>query len=566
MIGGHTGMKKRERRTGRRAVSGVVVFALVLSSLVFLGQSQDDTLLKIYQGIDLFGKIYREVTLNYVDEVDPDQFIRAGIDGMLKQLDPYTVYYDEREQDEIDLVTNGRYGGIGVTIGKRDGAITIINLMEGYSAARQGLQVGDRILRINGVNVDSVSMDSIRELVRGVPGSEVRLQVDREGEHAPLDFVLIREEISIQNVSYAGLADSGIGYIKLDRFSRTAGEDVRVAVKNLEAKGPLRGIILDLRGNPGGLLDMAVDVAAKFLPESSLVVSTRGRDPGSERKYVTEEYPLVPHLPLAVLVNHSSASASEIVAGALQDLDRGVIVGTRTFGKGLVQTITRLSQNTSLKITTARYYTPSGRSIQAIDYAHRNEEGMPVVIPERDRKEYFTAHHRPVFSGAGILPDSVVSAERMSEFLEALTRKAMLFGFANHYARTHHELPPSFDVTDSILADFEAYLSQRKFEYQEEAEDLLAELAETAQQSRYGKEFLTHIARLKDLVQEEKTRAVSRYRDEVRESLREEIIGRVEGEKARIAASLPSDVQVQAAVGLLRDQRKYRTLLGGSLE
>ncbi|MBE0556005.1 MAG: S41 family peptidase, partial [Proteobacteria bacterium] len=344
----------------------------------------------------------------YVDAVDPDVFIHAGIDGMLETLDPYTVFIGENEGDEIDLVTDGKYGGVGITISVRQGEIIIVGLMEGFSAAKQGLQVGDRIIDIDGSVITAETFRTVKTLVRGAPGTEIRMRIEREGEPEPLEFVLIREEITVKNVSYAGYVETGIGYIKLDRFSRTAGDDLRNAIKTLKGEGELKGVVLDLRNNPGGLLDMAVDVVSKFVPEKSLVVSTRGRLADSERRYLSSEMPMVAEIPMAVLVNDGSASASEIVAGAVQDLDRGVIVGHRTFGKGLVQTITRLSEATSLKITTARYFTPSGRCIQILDYAHHNQDGSPAVIVDSLQEEYRTAARRIVYGGGGILPDSVV--------------------------------------------------------------------------------------------------------------------------------------------------------------
>src|SRR3972149_2159105 len=345
----------------RMAGWGLMIVVVMYLALGLIVVSDHDLYLKIYRGIDTFGKVYKEISTNYVDEIDPDRFMRAGIDGMLKTLDPYTVYIGEREGDEIDLVTNGKYGGVGITIGLRDGLVTAVNLLDGFSASKQGIRVGDHILEVDGKSLTGDSFDTVRSLVRGAPGTEVRMKVEREGEPAPLEFVLIREEIAVRNVTFAGTMSDGIGYIKLERFSRTAGDDVRLALRDLKSKGGLKGIILDLRDNPGGLLDMAVDVVSKFLPESSLVVTTKGRRQDSDRSYLTMEKPMAVDVPLAVLVDRGSASASEIVAGAIQDLDRGVIVGTRTFGKGLVQKISRLTETASLKITTARYYTPSGR-------------------------------------------------------------------------------------------------------------------------------------------------------------------------------------------------------------
>jgi len=543
-------------------VVGVLVGALLMG---FLG-TNDEVLLKIYRGIDIFGKVYKEVTLNYVDEIDPDRFVHAGIDGMLKTLDPYTVYLDEKETDELDLVTTGKYAGIGVTIGMRDGAVTVINLLEGFSAAKQGVEMGDRILEVDGTSVKSKSLEDVRLMVRGPVGTTVHLKMEREGSPKPLDFALIREEIPVRNVSYAGYVGNGMGYIRLERFSRTAGDDVRNAIRDLKQNGSLKGVILDLRDNPGGLLDMAVDVASKFLPESTLVVSTRGRRGDSEHKYYSTVTPLLPSVPLALLVDRGSASASEIVAGAIQDVDRGIIVGTRTFGKGLVQTITRLSENSSLKITSGRYYTPSGRSIQEIDYFHRTKDGVFTVKPDSLRREYFTAHRRPVFEGGGIAPDSTVPDEAAGVVLDELSRKAMFFKYANYFASQRKSIPDHFKVSDEILKDFEAFLKEKGFRYEEEAEGKLRELRELAGKARYGKSFSQGVEEVLKAVEAEKARGFERYDKELRTALALEIVARLKGEKAAIEASFPSDRQLKVAIKLLESKVAYTRLLAGSLK
>ena len=555
----HSSGPRAKRR--RRLLGGALAIAAAAVSLAFLSGNQDDTLLKIYRGIDVFGKVYREVSLNYVDEIDPDEFIHAGIDGMLETLDPYTVFIGEDESDEIDLVTSGKYGGVGVTISVRNGQIIVVGLLEGFSAAKQGIQVGDRIIAIDSTRITVDNLGTVRNLVRGVPGTEIRMTIEREGEPAWLEFILLREEITVKNVSYTGYVEEGIGYIKLDRFSRTAGDDIRSAIKQLKSGGALKGLVLDLRNNPGGLLDMAVDVTSKFVAESSLVVSTRGRSRDTERKYVSTETPMLPEVPMAVLVNDASASASEIVAGAIQDLDRGVIVGTRTFGKGLVQTISRLSESTSLKITTARYYTPSGRSIQILDYVNHNQDGSPSIVADTLRKEYRTRSNRSVYGGGGILPDSVVSEAAPSRLFESLNRQGMFFGFANRYAARVTTLPHDFEVSDSLLAGFRRYLDEKGFTYEEAAESKIAELREVASRDRYGEEFRSRLDQLTSLCDEEKRRAFVRFEDELKDALRIEIVGRLSGEEGRLVASFAGDRQLASAVGIVKDKRIYASLL-----
>ena len=527
----------------------------------FLRAGQDDLFLKTRQWMEVFGKVYTDVVINYVDRVDPEKIMHAGIDGMLKTLDPYTVYLGEKESDEMELVTTGKYAGVGITIGLRDGYITVINTLEGYSAAKQGIQSGDRILEIDGESARIMTTEDVRNHSRGTPGTTVKVKIEREGESKPIEFVLIREEIPVKNVTYTGYVSDGVGYLRLERFSRTAGEDVRNSIKELRDKGNLKGLVLDLRDNPGGLLDMAVDVVSKFVPESTLVVSTKGRRIDAERKYYSYEKPMLEDVPMAVIVDRGSASASEIVAGAFQDLDRAVIVGTRSFGKGLVQTITRISEGSSLKITTGRYYTPSGRSIQEVDYFHRTKDGVVTVKPDSMRKEYRTAHNRKVLDGRGISPDTTVSEESSSRLLEELSRKAMLFKFANHLASQKKTISDSFTVDDQLLKDFEAFLKEKEFQYEEESETKVKELREAALKERYAKSFYEGIDRIEKEISAEKARAFARYDKEIREALRLEIIGRLKGDKAAIAASIKDDEQLQVAVALVKNKSLYKKML-----
>ena len=542
----------------------ITVLILCGLGMGLLWASQDDLFLKTRQWMEVFGKVYTDVVINYVDRVDPEKIMHAGIDGMLKTLDPYTVYLGEKESDEMELVTTGKYAGVGITIGLRDGYITVISTMEGYSAAKQGIQSGDRIVEIDGESARNMTTEDVRNHSRGNPGTTVRVKVEREGELKPIEFVLIREEIPVRNVTYSGYIGDGVGYLRLERFSRTAGEDVRNSIKELREKGSLKALVLDLRDNPGGLLDMAVDVVSKFVPESTLVVSTQGRRSDTERKYYSYEKPMLEDVPMAVLVDHGSASASEIVAGAFQDLDRAVIIGTRSFGKGLVQTITRLSSGSSLKITTGRYYTPSGRSIQELDYFHRTKEGVVTAKPDSLRKRFRTAHQREVLDGRGINPDSTVPEEPSSRLLEELSRKAMLFKFANHLASQKKTISDDFTVDDRLLKEFEGFLKDKEFRYEEESETQVKELREAAAKERYGKSFYEGIERIEKAISAEKARAFERYDKEIRDALRLEIVGRLKGDRAAIAASIKDDQQLQVAVALVKNKSLYKKMLTGS--
>jgi carboxyl-terminal processing protease len=549
---------------GQRARQIVTIAGIAGAILLFTGfmaASDADFLLKINRSIDIFGRVYKEVTANYVDDIDPEKFMQAGVDGMLGTLDPYTVYIDKENSDEVDLLTSGKYGGVGVTIGIRDGAVRVISVMDGYSAQRQGMLPGDRFLTIGGVNVNNLKPDEIRNLTRGEPGTEVKVSVEREGEAHPLEYVLIREEIQVKNVTYSGIVENGIGYIRLERFSRRAGDEVRQAIREMKLNGNLRGVILDLRGNPGGLLDAAVDVTSKFVTRGSLVVSTKGRRAEGEKKYLSTEEPMLPSTPLVVLTDRNSASASEIVAGSLQDLDRGLIVGTRSFGKGLVQTIVPLNYGSQLKITTARYYIPSGRSIQEIDYMHRDRNGVFLVTPDSLRREFKTAHGRKVYELGGITPDSAVELDDLGPMVRELHRKSLFFKFANHYVN-EHKTDSLLTVTPEVLAEFKKYLDKEKFDFQEESEKRVKELETIADKSHYGKDVSAELTALTAALSREKARSFERYEDHITSELYVELMARLKNEHGRIQASLKSDRQVRTAVGLLNETREFARRMG----
>ncbi len=550
---------------GGKLFKAVMCGSLVLLagvSLGFMMLSDTDVFFKINKSIDVFGRVYKEVAANYVDDIDPERFMLGGIEGMLGTLDPYTVYIGEEDGEEVDLLTDGKYGGIGVTIGIRDGTLRVISVMDGYSAQRAGLIPGDRFLKVDGVPVESKRPNEVKNLTRGEPGTEVRIHIEREGEPEPLEFVLIREEIRLKNVTYAGHVEPGIGYVRLERFSRQAGDEVRRSIQQMESEGELAGLILDLRGNPGGLLDAAVDVASKFLPRGSLIVSTRGRRNEGDKSYRSAEKPIVPTASLIVLTDQTSASASEIVAGSLQDLDRALIVGTRTFGKGLVQTIIPLSYGAQLKITTARYYTPSGRCIQVVDYLNQDRLGVFKIPEDSVRREFTTAGGRPVYEHGGIQPDSVVAYTDYGPMVQEMNRKSMFFKFVNNYL-ARHKGDTIDTVSPEMLEAFMNYLDEEEFSYHEKGEEKIQDLLAIAESAHYSEELVREIKGLKVTLEKEKDRVPERYQDHIVSGLHIELMSRLKGEKGRIEASFDGDPQLRAAVGLLRDQALYREKLGG---
>jgi len=547
------------RRLSTLGILGSVV--LIATVTVAFKAPQDDYFFKVSKSLDIFGRVYKEIAVNYVDEVDPEKFMESGIDGMLETLDPYTNFINESEGDEVELITTGTYGGIGVTIGVRDNYITVITLMDGYSAQRQGIMPGDKIIEVEGKDVVGTKPEAVRALTRGDVGSEMHMKVIREGEKDPLSFTLVREEIHLKNVTYADFVDSGVAYIRVEHFARAAGNEVRMAIQDLRARGQIKQVVLDLRGNPGGLLDAAVEIVSKFVPKGSTVVTTRGRKPETERKYLSIEEPILPKVPLVVLVNGNSASASEIVAGAIQDLDRGVVVGTRSFGKGLVQTISPLSYNTQLKITTAKYYTPSGRCIQEIDYLRKGKEGGSGITADSLRHEFKTATGRIVHERGGISPDSTVEEAPQSTIDRELTRKLLFFRFVTSYVASHKDNKSSLTITDDVMRQFQEYISREKFTYQDDGEKRVADLAEFAEKGKYGQSVKDEIARLQKEFAAERNSDFKKHYDEIRQDLAVELAARIGGENGRIATGLKDDPQLAAAVAIARTESLYGGLL-----
>jgi carboxyl-terminal processing protease len=535
-------------------------FFIAVGFLKFHPQNED-IFLKINKSVEVFGKIYKEVILNYVDEVDPEKFIRAGIKGMLSELDPYTVFIDEKHSEEVDALTTGKYGGIGISISKFDTSIVVIKVSRGYPADKAGIRVGDVIVQIDSIYVKDKSLDEVRSLMVGKPGTQLKVKVIREGVSNPLVFELTRAEVEVKNITFYDFIDDGIAYIKLERFSRNAGEELRKAIKNLQSKGEIKGLILDLRDNPGGLLDAAVDVVEKFVPEGSLIVSTKGRKPDAVRNYFSTEKPILLDVPLVVVVNGSSASASEIVAGAIQDLDRGVVLGTKTFGKGLVQTITYLSYNTFLKMTTAKYYTPSGRCIQEIDYFHK-PDGVFIQKPDSEQKVFKTKNGRIVFAEGGIFPDTVVEEKKRSDFVEALAQRRLFFKFANKFRAEHESIPDDFVINDSIFSRFEDFVKKSNFSYKDSFEINLEKAVEYAKRQKLNNGYIAEVEAMLNKVRTQRIDYFKLYQEQIADELAREIISRYKYEDELIAWGLKNDNQVKTAVAILKNKKSYNLLLG----
>jgi len=551
-------------RTLRTALP-VFLVALALGLTAGFFMPRDDDFFVLKKNFTIFGELYEELATGYVDDLDAEQLMRTGIDAMLQTLDPYTVFIDEADNEDIDIITRGRYGGVGITVGQRGGRTVVLQPVEGASAFEQGVRTGDIITHIAGTPTEGLSSDEIRDLLRGDPGTTVGVTIERAGEMEPLDFRLTRSEVQLKNVTYANYLDGseGIGYVKLERFARDAASEVQQAVLTLqhdEDGRELKGLVLDLRGNPGGLLEAAVEISGLFLPQGSAVVSTRGRLAESERVYRSRSAPIAPDVPLVVLVDGGSASASEIVAGAMQDHDRGVIVGERTFGKGLVQVIRGLPYHTSLKMTTAKYYTPSGRSIQSVEYSRDDAGGHAVEVADSLRRMYTTTGGRPVYDGKGIEPDLVASLGEMSELEEALRRQAAFFLFANEYAATHDLAADGFTVSDGDLMAFHDWLDDEDFSYRTRAEQALDALSNDLDGAGYD-ETADEIDALRQEVADEKEADFERHAPRLKEQLRRQIVARYLGESEQIEASFRDDYQLGRATEVLADAGAYRDVL-----
>lgn len=548
----------------------IAIFISMLLPTMLIGQEKQNNF-EISKSIDIYNSLLRELNLNYVDEINPAELNEAAIDAMLQGLDPYTVFIPESEIETYKLMTTGEYGGIGAII-QYDGEYTrISDPYEGWPAQKAGLQAGDVILSVNGVDTHKKPTDQVSELLKGQPGTEVTIKVRRYDSDKPIEFTLKREKVKIDNIPYATVFDNGIGYVAFNSFTKDAANEMKQHLLDMKKNHALKGFIIDLRGNGGGLMNEAVDIVNLFIPKGKPVVSTKGKSQHAGSMYSTTAQPVDEQIPLAILVDGGSASASEILSGAIQDYDRGVVIGQRTFGKGLVQNILPLSYNTQMKVTIAKYYIPSGRCIQEIDYSKKGKQKAdtltsnlsPLTSQDTLGKPFKTAAGRTVYEGHGIMPDVKIEPRKYATVTAYLYAKNYIFDYATKYVHEHKSIAPAkdFKIDDATYNDFMQFVKDKKFSYTTESEKKLKELEKMAKEESYFESIKNQLNLLEKQLQDDKANDLVKNRKDIEELLRLEIVGRYYYQVGRIIASLENDEDLEEAFDILLNKNRYESIL-----
>ncbi len=542
-----------------------LLLATLAGAAIYLSVAYTPDYFEISKQLDIFTNVFKEVNLYYVDETEPGELMTEAVESMLASLDPYTNYIPEERVEDYKIQTTGNYGGIGATIRKYKDALLIAQPYEGFAADKAGLLAGDRILKVDDQSVAGKSTSEVSDILKGAPGTEVTLEILRDKE--VLTKVIEREEVQVKSVPYHGMVADGIAYISLSNFTNKASKEVKEALRELKKEHEVKGVILDLRSNPGGLLSEAVNVSNIFIEKGKEVVKTKGKMEEWEKSYKTLSGPDDLETPLAVLINTGSASASEIVAGTIQDYDRGVVIGQRSFGKGLVQQTRKLSYGAQLKVTIAKYYTPSGRCIQAINYAERGEDGSVVKIPDSLRTRFATEAGRPVLDGGGIDPDIVVEQKEISEAIVELYRNLLIFNYATQYTRSHDKIGPprSFSLSDEEYQHFLNYLETENFSYQTDTEKMLEKLEATAAEEESLQAIQAELDQLRSTYLSQAKNELKTYRKEIKHLLEEEIVARYYYTSGRIANALNADPEVLKAVEVLNSDERYHQVLTAAI-
>jgi carboxyl-terminal processing protease len=544
----------------------ILILFLFAGFQISRGQAPNELGFDILKNLDIYSNVMKELNTNYVDDIKPGELNKTAIDAMLESLDPYTNFITETEIEDYKFITTGEYGGIGALIHQQGDYVVISEPYEGSPAQKNDLRAGDIILEINGQSAKGKSYSDVSAILKGQAGTAITLKLQRPGENATIEKTINRETIKIDNIPYSGMLDNNIGYIKLTSFTQKAAAEVKQAFVKLREKNELKGIIIDLRGNGGGLLNEAVDITNIFVDKGQDVVTTKGKLPDKNHTYLTMSAPSDVTIPVAILVDGQSASASEILAGAMQDLDRGVVIGHRTFGKGLVQNVVPLSYNAQMKITVAKYYIPSGRCIQAIDYSHKNKEGVFGKIPDSLIAAFKTKGGRTVYEGRGINPDIRTERKTYSNISLSLFSKYLIFDFATSFHLNHPTIPPAdkFEITDSIFNSFVTFLSDKKYDYKTKTEEALEDLRKDAENEHYFNAIKPEYDALRKQMDTDKKSDLTKFKDQIEELMKQEIVSRYYYQKGKVISSLSTDQDIAEASRTLLNQEQYRSILAGT--
>lgn len=553
------------KKASRKLKITIAMVVIAVSGFSFY--SFTDDYFEISRNLDIFSTLFRELNIYYVDGVKPGDLMKKGIDSMLESLDPYTNYIPESDIEDYRFMTTGQYGGIGALIGQRGEDVIITDPYENFPAQKADVRAGDVILEIDGKSIKGKKYDDISKILKGQPKTIVKLTLKREGDAQPIVKEIERDDIKIKSVPYYGVIQDGIGYIRLTGFTENAGNEVKKALTDLKTKSNIKALVLDLRGNPGGLLNEAVNIVNLFVNKGTDVVSTKGKVKEWDKQYKALNNAVDTEIPVAVLVNSGSASASEIVSGAIQDLDRGIIIGQRSFGKGLVQTTRPLSYNSQLKVTTAKYYIPSGRCIQALDYTHRNEDGSVGKIPDSLMSEFKTKSGRTVYDGGGVYPDFVTEPRMLSNISQSLVSKYYIFDYATKFRMAHPSISSAktFHLTETDYNDFVSFLSGKEYDYTTKSEKEMEELKSTAEKEKYFESVKAEYEALKKKIMHDKNADLKKFKEEITEMLENEIVSRYYFQNGQVEASFDHDDEIRKAVEALNDKAVFTSILNNSM-
>lgn len=545
----------------KRFLSRKSILIIAAGIILFSSFKAANDYFEITKNLDIFASVYKEVNTSYVDDVKPGELMRAAIDAMLKTLDPYTNFYSEAQSEDYRFQITGSYGGIGASIRQRGDYIMIDAPYEGFPAQKADIRAGDKILEVDGKSVKGKTSAELTNLLKGAAGTKVTLVLERNGV-GRLEKSFERANIKLKNVPYFGMINAQTGYIKLTGFTPNAGKEVHDALTELKRNPGLSSVIFDLRGNGGGLLHEAVNIVNVFVKKGQLVVTTKGKEPENDAAYRTLNAPVDTEIPLVVLIDGGSASASEIVSGSIQDLDRGVVIGQKSFGKGLVQSSRQLTYNTQMKITTAKYYIPSGRCIQRLDYGNK-VNGKAISIADSLKKVFYTQNKRPVIDGEGVSPDVPVERIKTSKISQSLLSKYLIFDYATAYRNKHDNLPPSkeFSLGSKDFDDFIQFLKDKDYQYSTETENAVEELMKKAKEENYYQGIQAELDHLSKELKSDKSSDLTRYKDEIIEILETEIARRYYFDTAEIESTFDDDPDIQEALKLFSDKTRYYSIL-----